>query len=287
MLVITISMILLAMANLFKPMQSFMKDFMGTYVACLLSSGELPGVRSGTNTLKDADPLCDFSFKGGNAKFSNNAGSGGGSGNSGNNGNSSGGSRNSSGSSSGSGSGAGSNSGKNSSRDGSVRSDDSSGRNSYAGSRSRNSGFGTNSSRRSSDSGSDDDGAGGGKRYLNSLDKNGKDRYFRSQQKVTQLNNNNGRGYALSGMTEEDQRKIERKIQSEPKTVPKSSEEFSVPGKKTTIKPQENIAKKTLEEKEEGFTFGNFMKYLIIAVIILLILVLGGGQAFEMSKSMD
>ena len=64
-LFITVTMILLAMANLFKPMQNFLKNFMGTYVACLLTSGELPAIRV-ENKMKDTEAKCSFSMTGGN-----------------------------------------------------------------------------------------------------------------------------------------------------------------------------------------------------------------------------
>ncbi|MBL7555027.1 MAG: hypothetical protein JNM24_04325 [Bdellovibrionaceae bacterium] len=286
-LVITISMILLAMANLFKPMQNFLQNFMGTYVACLLTSGELPAIRT-ENTMRDQDPKCSFSMTGGNGTpGSGGPGSGGnnnpnGNGNNGNNGNGSNGNNANGGDgTSGSGSGDGSNVNGGNGNGGAG---------SYAGSRSRRSGIGKSAFlRRSSDggAGSSDDGSAGGTRYVNNLDRNKDDRFFRNRQKTTQLSNRNGRGVFLTGLTEEEQKKIERKIQSEPRTLPKSSEEFSVPGKKSIVKPPPEKKKFTSEEKEESFTIGSFFKYILIAVILLLILILGGGQAFEMSKTME
>jgi hypothetical protein len=292
-LVITTSMILLAMANLFKPMQDFMKNYMGTYVACLLSSGELPAIRT-ENSLSDAEPKCNFGLVKGTASFTHNGTGGtGGSGGPGSNGNPNG--KNGDGTSgtgkdgkNGRGSGAnGSGSGDNANGSG----DGSGSGNSYAGSNSRRSGFGNSAFlKRSSDSGLSDDGgagSGGQKRYVNNLDRNKNDRFFRNQQQTQRVGVNNGRGVYISGMTIEDQQKIERKVQSEPRVVPKSSEEFSVPGKKSVLKPPPPKASKKIEDKEESFTVGSFLKYILIAIIILLILILGGGQAFEMSKTMD
>lgn len=284
-LIITISMILLAMANLFRPMQNFLQNFMGTYVSCLLTSGELPAIRT-ENTMKDDDPKCSFSLTGGNGRLgkggngSNGGNSSNGNNSNGNNGKADNGNPN------------GDNGSSSSSGDGSKVNGGSAGGagNSYAGSRSRRSGFGRSSFlKRSADGGSGggDDSAGHGPRYINNLDGNKDDRYFRNQQKTTQLNRRNGRGVFVSGMTEEEQKKIERKIQSQPRTLPKGSEEFSVPGKKTIVKPPPERKKTTAKEDDESFTFGSFFKYILIAVILLLILILGGGQAFEMSKTMD
>ena len=294
-LVITVSMILLALANIFKPLQGFMQNYMGTYVACLLSSGELPSIRT-ENTLKDSDPKCSYSVTFGQAGGGGSGPGGGGNpttnpggnnnpndpNNPNNNGNN----------------GANGKNGKDSKNSSSNGSDvngngngGGSGGNSYAGSRSRRSGFGKSAFLRRNSDGSNGESDGmagdGNKKYVNNLDRNKDDRFFRSQQRRTQLGGRNGRGIAISGLTEEEQQKIERKIQSEARVVPKSSEEFSVPAKKTILKPPSEKEKKKLEEKEQGFTLGNFFKYVLIAVVLLLILVLGGGQAFEMSKTMD
>jgi hypothetical protein len=284
-LFITVTMILLAMANLFKPMQNFLQNFMGTYVACLLTSGELPAIRV-ENSLKDTETKCSFSIKG-----NGNAGGGSGSGSSGGNtGNTKNNNANGSGTNS---KGTTSANGNNSSGSGSNDSSGVNGANgnSYAGSRSQRGGIGKSSFlKRSSDGGSggaDSDLAGGGTRYVNNLDKNKDDRFYRTRQKTSQLSNRNGRGLYITGMTDADEKKIERKIQSAPRSVPKSSEEFSVPGRKSIVKPPPENKKKILGQDEESFTLGNFFKYALIAIVLLLILILGGGQAFEMSKTME
>lgn len=281
-LVITISMVLLAMANLFKPMQAFMQNFMGTYVACLLSSGELPAIRS-ENTLKDAEPKCNFSLVAGNATVGNGSNSNSNNpGNTGSNGNKNDDTNNSNNAKDGKDKATG---------DGSNDSGNSSpGSNTYAGSRSRRSAFGSGPFlRNSADStrGSDEMAGDGGKRYINNLDRNGNDRYFQSRKRTTQVAVRNGRGLALNGMMEDEQKKQERKIQTQPRVLPKNSEEFSVPGKKSLLKPPPPREKILIKQEDETFTFGNFLKYIIIAIILLLIFILGGGQAFEMSKSMD
>ncbi|OYZ24685.1 MAG: hypothetical protein B7Y39_00465 [Bdellovibrio sp. 28-41-41] len=283
-LFITVTMILLAMANLFKPMQNFLQNFMGTYVACLLTSGELPAIRV-ENTMKDTDAKCSFSMTGGNGTVNNGGqGSTGGTSTNGSNGtNGNGGTKGSE-----------SDSAKGNNPNGSGSGDGSSvngGGNSYAGSRSRRAGFGKSTFlKRSSDGGSgnaDSDSAGGGTRYVNNLDKNKDDRFYRTRQKTSQLSNRNGRGVYITGMTDAEEKKIERKIQSSPRSVPKSSEEFSVPGRKSIVKPPPETKKKVLAQDEESFSLGNLFKYALIAIVLLLILILGGGQAFEMSKTME
>ena len=259
---------------------------MGTYVACLLTSGELPAIRV-ENKMKDTEAKCSFSMTGGNGTVNNGGqGSTGGSGSNGSNGtNGNGGNKGSE-----------SDSAKGNNPNGSGSGDGSSvngggGGNSYAGSRSRRGGFGKSAFlKRSSDGGSgngDSDSAGGGTRYVNNLDKNKDDRFYRTRQKTSQLSNRNGRGVYITGMTDAEEKKIERKIQSSPRSVPKSSEEFSVPGRKSIVKPPTETKKKVLVQDEETFSLGNLFKYVLIAIILLLILILGGGQAFEMSKTME
>lgn len=287
-LVITTSMILLALGQIFRPMQSFLKDFMGTYVACMLSSGELPSLHS-ENKLKEVDSKCSFKFEG-TGSLANNGSSGGGSsaGEATKNGKNSPTDSNAGGNQSSNNTNANNNSKKGSGK--SSGSSDSSGgsqsANSFAGSPSRNSLFGRKGSS-SSDSGSGldgDAGAGGKKRYVNGLNKKG-DRFFNSSNQK-QAMSSNGRGIAVFGYTEEMREKQERKIQSESRVIAKLNEGMvQTSQKKVAIKPPTTVVK--IESKDEEMSLGAYLKYLLIAVIILLIVILGGGQMFEMSKSYD
>jgi hypothetical protein len=287
-LVITTSMILLALGQIFRPMQSFLKDFMGTYVACMLSSGELPSIHS-ENKLKDVDSQCSFKFEG-SGSLANNGSSGGGSavGESTKNGKNSLTDSNAGGNQSNNKNSANNNSKKGSGK-GSGSSDSSGGSqsaNSFAGSPSRNSLFGRKGSG-STDSGSGldgDAGAGGKKRYVNGLNKKG-DRFINSSNQ-RQATSANGRGIAVFGYTEGMSDKQERKIQSEARVVARLDEGMvQTAQKKVAIKPPTTVIK--IEAKDEEMSLGAYLKYLLIAVIILLIVILGGGQMFEMSKSYD
>lgn len=281
-LFITVTMILLAMANLFKPMQGFLQNFMGTYVACLLTSGELPAIRV-ENTMKDADPKCSFSMTGKNGNGAN-----GGDGSNGANGNNPNGNKDGSDANESAGDSAGKDGGPGSGGYGDGGNGNGGRGAAYAGSRGRRGGFGKSSFlRRSADGGGVGEEADGGKRYVNNLDKNKGDRFFRGRQKTTQLSNRYSRSGYLIGMTEEEQKKIERKIQSTPRSLPKATEEFSVPGRKSIVKPPPEKKKIVVNSEDESFTLGGFFKYVLIAIILLLILIVGGGQAFEMSKTMD
>lgn len=259
-----------------------MQDYMGTYVACMLSSGELPGLK-GEDKLKDANSQCSVSFGAGK-------GTAGGTGANGNNQNGENGNSNGSGADGKNGNSANKNaknnkSGSGSGSDGSNASGGSgSSGNYYAGSQSRRAMFGR--SRMMSSDGGESSDSGNQKRYVNALNGKG-DRFFRQRNQSTPLSMNNGRGLAISGFTEEMRKKQERKIQSEPRVLPKSeSEDFSKPERRSIVKPPPPVKKVELQ-KDEEVTFGSFFKYIFIAVIILLIIILGGGQMFEMSKSYD
>lgn len=279
-LVITITMILLALGQIFKPLGTFMQDYMGTYVACMLSSGELPGLK-GEDKLQDANPTCSVKFNGGKGSTGGNGANGNGQNGSDPNGQN-GANSNAKNANNGNGKN-GSNANRNgSSSDGSGSGGSSSG-NTYAGSSSRRSMFGRGRTG-SSDAGDAD--AGGKKTYVNALNGKG-DKFFRQKNQPRSVYSGNGRGIAISGFTEEMKRKQERKIQSEARVLPKSeAEEFSKPQKKSIVKPPTEI-KKSSELKTEEMSFGGYFKYILIAVIILLIVILGGGQMFEMSKSYD
>ena len=281
-LVITITMIMLAMGQIFKPLGTFMQDYMGTYVACMLSSGELPGLQS-ENKLKEANAKCSVSFNGsgsstnGNNPNGNNSSNGqNGADGDANNANKNGKNANNKNGKNGSGSGDGSGQDSNSSSGGNT---------SYAGTQSRKTMFGR-SRVGSSDAGSDfGDDEGSKKRYVSNLNTKG-DRFYRQRNQVQSLSSN-GRGLAISGFTEEMKKKQERKIQSEPRVLAKTeNEEFSRPERKSIVKPPPP-SKKAETLKDEEFSMGNYFKYILIAVIILLIIILGGGQMFEMSKSYD
>lgn len=281
-LVITITMIMLAMGQIFKPLGTFMQDYMGTYVACMLSSGELPGLQS-ENKLKEANAKCSVSFNGtGSSTNGNNPnGNNGSNGQNGADGDANAANKN--------GKNANNKNGKNGSGSGDGSSQDGSGSSggstSYAGTQSRKTMFGR-SRVGSSDAGSDfGDGEGSKKRYVSNLNTKG-DKFYRQRNQVQSLSSN-GRGLAISGFTEEMKKKQERKIQSEPRVLAKTeNEEFSRPERKSIVKPPPP-SKKVEALKDEEFSMGNYFKYILIAVIILLIIILGGGQMFEMSKSYD
>ena len=285
-LVITISMVLVALGRVFKPMQTFMKDYMGTYVSCMLSSGELPALMS-ENKLSEINAKCSYSFTGNGASLK-----GSGNSSSGKNTSGSGSDEDRNGSSKTGNKKDGNGKNASNSKDGSGKDKNSdssgSGSGSFAGSASTRAGFGKPMSR-STDRGGEGENAGDGtngkRRYVNNLKGKG-DRFYRQKNESISLSRN-GNAVAISGFTEEMKKKQERKVQSESKVIAKVEEERATrKDRKTVVKPPQ-VKEKVMKEEEETYTLGNIFKYAFIAVILLLILILGGGQMFEMSKSYD
>ncbi|NJL25411.1 MAG: hypothetical protein HC902_09695, partial [Calothrix sp. SM1_5_4] len=59
-------------------------------------------------------------------------------------------------------------------------------------------------------------------------------------------------------------------------------------GKNRRVKLRQKELKKDFQEAADtGFTIGNFLRYLLIAAIVIAILVFLGGQTLQIGKSMD
>ncbi len=252
-LVVSLALILTVTVQVFKPMQFFLKDFMGTYVKCLLDTGELPAL-GGSNKIKDDECKASWSK-----------------------------SRQASGLS------------PQSSGEGSSSSDKKSGRGDtssdgsnagfYAGSQSRQSPF-FNSSRRGGNSA--ESSANSKKSVIIALGEGSdSDKFFRAQ------GGGNKGGYSsskantivgLSSMSDEERKKIGKKEPKAPRIVA-SGENFSNVKKKFVVKPPP--VKAFVEKEEDPFQFGNIFRILFILAIILVLVLLIGGQALQLSKSWE
>ncbi|MEK6774258.1 MAG: hypothetical protein AABY64_09980 [Bdellovibrionota bacterium] len=252
-LVVSLALILTVTVQVFKPMQFFLKDFMGTYVQCLLDTGELPAL-GGSNKIKDDECKASWSK-----------------------------SRQASGlSPQSSGEGAGSSDKKSSSGD--ASSSDGSNSGFYAGSRSRQSPF-FNSSRRGASSA--ESSANSKKSVIIALGEGSdSDKFFRAQ-------GGNRGGYSsskpntivdLSSMSDEERKKIGKNEPKVPRIVA-SGENFSKLKKKVVANPPP--AKVFVEKEEDPFQFGNIFRILFILAIILVLVLLIGGQALQLSKSWE
>lgn len=95
-----------------------------------------------------------------------------------------------------------------------------------------------------------------------------------SQQSRTKLNNK----FAFENQRDADQR---RKVAG-------GTKKDSEGGSRAAIKlKQKNIKKALSEQADTGFSIGHFIRYIIIACIILALLFFIGGQLLQISKSMD
>ncbi len=267
MLIITISLIVALASQIFKPLEKFMQAFMGEYVKCLLETGALPSF-GGEGLTSAEDMGCTM------AKFNDVAGSGGSK-----NGKGGGGSSASGGSDSQSGSDKSSSSSGGDSEGSSSRSSSS-----YAGSASR----GGRSIMRPSNRGSTgvESAASNGKVVEIAFDGQGGGGFFKttSNGRFTDARPKKTMAVGISGLTEADKKKIEKKREkSISRTI--ATGEFGAPIKKLGVKKPE-IKSQTLDDSEP-MTIGNFIRYLFIAALIIALVVFIGGQALSISSGGD
>lgn len=251
-LVVSLTLILTVATQVFKPLQFFLKDFMGTYVQCLLDTGELPAL-GGTTKIKDDS--CTASWKksrqaAGLSPESQNAGNS-------------------------------SNSGKNSTGGGSD--DGGSRAGFYAGSQSRRSPF-FNSSKRAGSA----DSARGDKKSVTIAVNNesDSDKFFSVKQSLGSRSSGNKerRNFSLADLGEDERKKIKVKEPKVPRIVA-SGENFSKVKHKFIVKPPP--AKPFIEKDDEPFSIGNILRILFIVAVLVVLVLLVGGQALQLSKSWE
>ncbi len=296
-LVIIVSLVL-GMRGVFGAMNTFMTDMIGGYVSCLMEYGELPSLGVEDSDLKqhkDGDgkrcPLPSFSaaasfgggYTGGAGGSSGGSGSGSGSGGNGKNASGSGGKG---GEASKSGSSGDSSDGDGSSRSGSSKSSSSRasarGRGSSPYSRgqiSRSTGFSTadnpqdlnDTSKIKAISAAEDESSDGG-------DVSGGRRSYRRSSSARP------KYKALVGKMAEEVQKSTRVPRKPGSTLLSTDEGYRMTVVKRNFTPPE--VKPPPEEKpQEGFGFGNFLKWIIIAGIIIACFILFGGQVMNYSNS--
>ncbi|WII72765.1 hypothetical protein QJS83_02635 [Bdellovibrio sp. 22V] len=259
MLVITVSLVLALISQIFTPMQTFLKSYMGDYVQCLLEMGELPTL--GGEDTAVADEGCNARFAAatvGNGRPPIN--------NSNTNttppqtnppppANSSSSSSSSYGGSSGT----------------------------YAGSASRGGSRYFRNNRRPS-SGVETGNGRAGKTIEIALEGGGSGDFFKGSNGATYVGARRKiTSVAITGLTEAEKKKLEKKAEGTAKIL-NAGEGFAPPPKKMTVKKPEP---KTVIEEEAPMTIGNFIRYLFIAAIVIALVIFIGGQALQMSKSFE
>lgn len=266
MLIISVSLVLALMSQIFQPFGDFISNYMGKYVGCLLEYGELPSL--GSEGVVEEDPECSKRFAPGtlaegrppvNQNGPGSEGSG------------SGGSSSSDGSTDGSGS-----SGS-SSRQG--------GTGTYAGSASRRGGSSFLRPPRQAPPGIES-GEGANQKVVEiALEGQGSGGFFQSQRTSTSYVGPGRRtGYvAITGLTESERKKLEKKQEGTARIIA-SDESFAPAPKKMAVKKPEP---KAVEVEEEPMTIGNFIRIIFIAAIIIALVIFVGGQALQMSKNFE
>lgn len=265
-LIISVSIVLALISQIFRPFGEFIDSYMGSYVGCLLEYGELPSLGSSEPSKADGDSECNKKFGAasltkGRPPINNNINQDGSTDRNTSNNNRSG----ANGSSGGNGGGA----------SGGT----------YAGSASRFGSRNMNFNRRPSsgvESGKD---RAGGKIVEIAGEENGGNSFFGSR-------NGNSRqlsvapkkmAIGISGLTESERKKIERRT-AEGRTSIAISENMKPPTKKFLVKKPEP---KIDIPDDEPITVGNFIRYLFIAALVIALVLLIGGQALQMSKSYE
>lgn len=251
-LVVSLSLVLTVSVQIFTPLKFFLKDFMGTYVQCLLETGELPAM-GGTSKIKDDSCTATWKKARQSAGLSPES------------------AQNSSQSSS--------------SKNSSEKEGDSNGSNAgfYAGSQSRKSPFFNSSQKRG---GSADSSKAGGKSVSIALNNSDADSFFRATRTLGSASSsrNNKKIMSVSDLSEDERKKIKKQEPKVPRIVA-SGENFSKVKQKFIVKPPP--AKVFLDKEDEPFSLGNIFRILFIVAIVVVLVLLIGGQALQLSKSWE
>jgi len=280
-LIISIVLVMGLMLQFFKPVQIFIKDYMGNYVDCLLATGELPSLNSGQSNLQDNSCSPDWERAVANANgdpdYFRRAATTGGPG-----GNGRGGGANGSG-------GPGSNGGKdgngNVNGKGSGSDSGQAGAGTYAGSSSR-SGRGRSSfNPRRSNQGADGAAGANDKSVVISLNEGtGSSRFFKIRTIASNQSTNKRAILDMGNMSEKEK----EKLKAEPKGAPRviaSEGTVQKQNRKIIIKPQ--VEKPKVEKEEKAMSFGNYFRIFFMICIIILLVILLGGQALQISKGWE
>ncbi|MGZ3770301.1 MAG: hypothetical protein ACXVCP_11820 [Bdellovibrio sp.] len=263
-LIIAVALVLALTTVIFKPFGEFVSNYMGKYVGCLLEYGELPTLGSDTPSGPDDDSECNKKFKPGTLADGRPPQNGGNSGEG--------------------------NSSSNKSKSGSDKKSDSNsnggGSGTHAGSASRNGGSNILGNKRPSSGVDGASSKNNGKVVEISLADGGSGSFFKGKNDSGNYTGPNGKTsyIPITGLTEMEKKLLPKKKENGGRTVIESGGPEAA-AKKTTVKKPE--PKMVAEKEDEPFTIGNFMRYLLIAAIIIVLLIFIGGQALQMSKSFE
>ena len=89
---------------------------------------------------------------------------------------------------------------------------------------------------------------------------------------------------SVSDLSEDERKKIKKQEPKVPRIVA-SGENFSKVKQKFIVKPPP--AKVFLDKEDEPFSLGNIFRILFIVAIVVVLVLLIGGQALQLSKSWE
>ncbi|MGZ3795487.1 MAG: hypothetical protein ACXVB1_03935 [Pseudobdellovibrionaceae bacterium] len=260
MLVVSVAMVMALGYQLFKPFQIFLKSYMGDYIACLLETGELPSLGNPQTQALLEDAGCNAQFeaatisKGRPSKPANS-----------------------------------SSSAQAQKSDSSSKSSDSSGgqaKGDGGGGHGPSSSRGGNLLISSMKRKTATESRGGQETKVTEIPLEEKSQFYnRKNSFSSDLNRAQGKTtyVGIAGMTEDEKKKQERREENS-RTLA-SGESRGFPLKKIPIKKPE--AKPPIEAEDTPFTFGNFLKFLLIATIVIALIVVLGSQALKVIKSQE
>lgn len=270
-LIISVSIVLALISQIFKPFGEFIDSYMGSYVGCLLEYGELPALGSDEPALVDEDSECDKKFAPGSITKGRppRGGSGGGDGDGDGNVNDQNGNNRT-----GNRGGEGEDSNSNASAGGGT----------YAGSSSRGGSSLINARRRGGNGVEQSTSGAGGKTVEIALDGSAGDGYFNSNKNSRRIGVvKRTRAIGITGLTESERAKLVKKAGG-------STAPLIVAGGVAPESKKMAIKKAPVEmkiEEDKPVTIGGFLRYLFIAALVIALVIFIGGQALQYSKSSD
>ena len=275
-LFITVALIGMFSKYFVKDFGIFNKEFMGSYVSCLLETGELPqlGVGGTTGASKDSQSECTSKFK-----QKQNGGIGGSDSNGGGNNDNK------------------DSVGNDSSTENAANSSDSDSQGNGRGRGRRSSTYAGSASRqnpffrpRGMRSGGGAEGGGTGSKTVEISVEGSSDNGFYNYGNRNNFDRQRKQRYiAITGQISEELKKKTEQTQKNTKSIVKvDAGTGSGTVKKISVKPPDSDAKKYVDKDEEmSFSIGNIFRIFIIAAIVIIVVVLIGGQALQMSKSWE
>lgn len=262
MLVVSVAMVAALAYQIFRPMREFLKDYMGSYIACLLETGELPSLGNVTTEEILQEEGCNAKFQAATLKNGRPPNS------------SSGGSSNSA-----------AEKNKNSASKGSEANSGGSGGSGSTSNYSSGQSTGRNLlTRRGRGSATDVASAGDGKTIEIPFE-DSSSRFYNRRSTSENSNWAVNKRIAIGGMvfSDEEQKKQQRKENAiTSMALPEGA--GSAPKKIRIQKPERQIAQ---ENEDESLTFGNFFRILLIAAIVIALVMVLGSQALKIVKSTE